>query len=265
MGFQMKKLLTDSGLQSPLKQTQQVRSLNSSNGVTPFYQKNEFSEGKVISQNGGTTTLQRQKVNTISGQKMSNGPAVDLGENTLYNNLISSPKDLAKMEELGINIKDQDAVISYGLNKGKDQQNTVIQEKTIDVVSGKPIFEDRTEVIESLPLFGNQQNYDNVNWRGMAIGLKGKNSMLFTGLLGDFSGRKYMRTPEDELLKMAYDKDPVIFEARMRDFYPSMFSSDARKPADNTRTTRVEVGTGDSSTNESEWETVSDETIDIEN
>ena len=265
MGFQMKKLLTDSGLQSPLKQTQQVRSLNSSNGVTPFYQKNEFSEGKVISQNGGTTTLQRQKVNTISGQKMSNGPAVDLGENTLYNNLISSPKDLAKMEELGIDIKDQDAVISYGLNKGNDQQNTVIQEKTIDVVSGKPIFEDRTEVIESLPLFGNQQNYDNVNWRGMAIGLKGKNSMLFTGLLGDFSGRKYMRTPEDELLKMAYDKDPVIFEARMRDFYPSMFSSDARKPADNTRTTRVEVGTGDSSTNESEWETVSDETIDIEN
>ena len=265
MGFQMKKLLTDSGLQSPLKQTQQVRSLNSSNGVTPFYQKNEFSEGKVISQNGGTTTLQRQKVNTISGQKMSNGPAVDLGENTLYNNLISSPKDLAKMEELGINIKDQDAVISYGLNKGKDQQNTVIQEKTIDVVSGKPIFEDRTEVIESLPLFGNQQNYDNVNWRGMAIGLKGKNSMLFTGLLGDFSGRKYMRTPEDELLKMAYDKDPVIFEARMRDFYPGMFSSNARKPADNTRTTRVEVGPGTSSTNESEWETVSDETIDIEN
>ena len=77
MGFQMRKLLTDSGLQSPLKQTQQVRSLNSSNGVTPFYQKNEFSEGKVISQNGGTTTLQRQKVNTISGQNMSNGPVVD--------------------------------------------------------------------------------------------------------------------------------------------------------------------------------------------
>jgi hypothetical protein len=265
MGFQMRKLLTDSGLQSPLKQTQQVRSLNSSNGVTPFYQKNEFSEGKVISQNGGTTTLQRQKVNTISGQKMSNGPAVDLGENTLYNNLISSPKDLAKMEELGINIKDQDAVISYGLNKGKDQQNTVIQEKTIDVVSGKPIFEDRTEVIESLPLFGNQQNYDNVNWRGMAIGLKGKNSMLFTGLLGDFSGRKYMRTPEDELLKMAYDSDPVAFEERMRALYPGMFSSKNKKPAANTRTTRVEVSPGSSSTNESEWETVSDETIDIEN
>jgi hypothetical protein len=44
-----------------------------------------------------------------------------------------------------------------------------------------------------------------------------------------------------------------------------MFSSDARKPADNTRTTQVEVSPGTSSTNESEWETVSDETIDIEN
>ena len=265
MGFQMRKLLTDSGLQSSLKQTQQVRSLNSSNGVTPFYQTNEFSKEKVISQNGGTTTLQREKTNIIPGQEMSDGPVVDKGENTLYNNLINSQKDLAKMEKLGINIKDQDAVISYGLNKGKDQENTVIQEKTIDVVSGDPVYEDKTEVIASLPLFGNQQNYDNVNWRGMAIGLEGENSLLFKGLLGEFSGRKYMRTPEDELLKMAYDKDPAMFESRMREFYPSMFSSDARKPADNTRTTQVEVSPGTSSTNESEWETVSDETIDIEN
>lgn len=261
----MKKSLTDSGLQSSSKQTQQVRSLNSSNGVTPFYQTNEFSEGKVISKNGGTTTLQRTKVNTIPGQEMSDGPVVDKGENTFYNNLISSPKDLAKLEELGINIKDQDAVISYGLNKGNDQENTVIQEKTIDVVSGDPVYEDKTEVIASLPLFGNQQNYDNVNWGRMAIGLKGKNSMLFKGLLGDFSGRRYMRDPEDKLLKMAYDQDPAMFESRMRKLYPSMFSSDARKPADNTRTTRVEVSPGTSSTNESEWETVSDKTIDIKN
>ena len=265
MGFQMRKLLTDSGLQSPLKQTQQVRSLNSSNGVTPFYQKNEFSEGRVISQNNGTTRLQRRRVKTIPGQEMSDDPIVDEGENTLYNNLINSQKDLAKMEELGIDIKDQDAVISYGLNKGNDQQNTVIQEKRIDVVSGKPVYEDKTEVIAALPLFGNQQNYDNVNWRGMAIGLKGKNSMLFTGLLGDFSGRKYMRTPEDELLKMAYDKDPVLFEKRMRSLYPGMFSSKNKKPAPNTEEVQVEVSPGSSSTNESEWETVSDETIDIEN
>ena len=265
MGFQMRKLLTDSGLQSPLKQTQQVRSLNSSNGATPFYQTNEFSKEKVISQNGGTTTLQREKTNIIPGQKMSDGPVVDEGEDTLYNNLISSPKDLAKMEELNINIKDKNAVISYGLNKGNDQENTIIQNKTIDVVSGDAVYEDKTEVIAALPLFGNQQNYDNVNWRGMAIGLEGENSLLFKGLLGEFSGRKYMRTPEDELLKMAYDKDPAMFESRMREFYPSMFSSDARKPADNTRTTRVEVSPGTSSTNESEWETVSDETIDIEN
>jgi hypothetical protein len=264
MGFQMRKLLTDSGLQSPLKQTQQVRSLNSSNGVTPFYQTNEFSEGQVISQNDGTTTLQRKKVNTILGQNMSSN-VVDEGEDALYNNLISSPKDLAKMEELNINIKDQAAVISYGLNKGNDQQNTIIQEKTVDVVSGKPIFETQTKVIESLPLFGNQQTYDNINWRRMAEGLKGQNSMLFTGLLGDFSTREYTRVPQDKLLKMSYDKDPVMFESRMRALYPSMFSSENKKPAANTEEVQVEVGLGDSSTNESEWETVSDETIDIEN
>ena len=265
MGFQMRKLLTDSGLQSPLKQTQQVRSLNSSNGATPFYQTNEFSKGRVISQNGGTTTLQRKKVNTIKGQTMSNSAVVDEGEDALYNNLISSPKDLAQMEELGINIKDQDAVISYGLNKGNDQQNTVIQEKIVDVVDGKPIFETQTKVIESLPLFGNQKTYDNIDWVRMAEGLKGQNSLVFPGLLGDFSKRTYMRVPQDKLLKMSYDKDPVIFESRMRALYPNMFSSENPKPAANTEEVQVEVGRQDGSTNEGEWETVSDKTIQIEN
>ena len=64
---------------------------------------------------------------------------------------------------------------------------------------------------------------------------------------------------------MSYDKDPQAFEARMRSLYPSMFSAKNRKPAANTRTTQREVSPGTNTRNESEWETVSDETINIDN
>ena len=260
MGFKMKKSLTSTGLQSHLQ-----KPLISKGSNSPFMQQQEFSEGKVISERDGRTTLQRTKINEISGQKMSEDPIVDEGEDKLYENILSSTRDIEQMKTLGIDAADKKAVVNYALNKGKNQQNTVVQEKTIDVASSEPVMEEVTETIESLPLFGNQNNYENVNWSGMARGLINADSFLFTGLLGDYGGREYTRTSKDKLLKMSYDKDPQAFEARMRSLYPSMFSAKNRKPAANTRTTQREVSPGTNTRNESEWETVSDETINIDN
>lgn len=248
MAFKMKHKLTSHGLR------------NRSN--TPLY--NHHNENidpptgqpvvEEVSNQDGVKTLRRTTVTGKAGNYKGGGGTYE----QTWNNMPEEKKKKFKNFE---DYKQQ--AIEYIEEKKKGSQREVVEEKTITETNTEPKYETVTETIESLPLFGNQQNYDEANWTGMTRYMLGRNSQIFPAIISDFTGRRYMRTPKNELVKMAYDADPVGFEMKLRKLYPSMFSSQKPLP-ENTRQVKQQVDPGSTNVEETDWAVVSDTTTEID-
>jgi len=248
MAFKMKHKLTPHGLR------------NRSN--TPLYNHhNENIDPRAgqpvveeVSNQDGVKTLRRTTVTGQPGTYESTG--IEFEDS--WNNMSEEKKKKFKNFE---DYKQQ--AEEYIETKKKGTQRELVEEKTITETSTDPTYETVTETIESLPLFGNQQNYDEANWRGMTRYMLNSNSTVFPAIIADFTGRQYMRTSKDELVKLAYDADPAGFEQKLRSFYPEMFGSDKPLPK-NTREVTRQVDPGSNNVTETPWTVVSNTTTKID-
>lgn len=245
MAFRMKKTLTSFGLKN-----------NSNSPLHDHHTGGPIDPPKevVVSDKDGVQTLRRTTLTGQPGNYQGGGGSFE----ETWNNL--SPKKKEEFE----NFEDyKQQAIDFIEKQRQGTQREVVEEKTITKTNTDPQYETVTETIESLPLFGNQQNYDEANWKGMTRYMLQNNSRVFPAIISDFNSRRFMRTSKDELVKMAYDADPVAFETKLRQLYPEMFQSKKPLP-ENTRDVQQQVSPGSTNVDETDWTVVSDTTTNID-